>query len=149
MALICNETGDRPIIFFTFFPHGWTLSLLGTVIICNHGTFGALLYSIFTWDIFLYFSLSIVRIMVASGDSFVVTWLSGSCQAHWTTTMLLGTWPRVSSHDSQPHHMTVSLTSFFTFNLVFSLHNALSASPLCWLSYSMCALLYTTLFSTS
>ena len=37
------------------------------------GHLGALLYSIFTWDIFLYFSLSIVRTMVASGDSFVVT----------------------------------------------------------------------------
>ena len=45
--------------------------------------------------------------------------------------------------------MTVSLTHFFTFSLVFSLCDALSASPLCWLSYSMCALLYTALFSTS
>ena len=81
--------------------------------------------------------------------SFVITWRSGSCQAHQITTTLLGTWPRATSHDSQPHHVTVSLTSLFTFNLVFSLHDTLSASPLCWLSYSMCALLYTTLFSTS
>ena len=123
----CNETGNRPIFFLTLFPHGWTLSLLGTVTIFNHGTLGALLYSIFTWDIFLYFSLSTVHIMVASGDSFVVTWQSGSCQAHWTTTMLLGTWPRASSCGSQPHHMTVSLTPYFTFYLT---HNTLLPSPL-------------------
>ena len=41
---------------------------------------------------------------------FVIMWQSGSCQAHWTATMLLCTWPRACSCDCQPHHVTVSFT---------------------------------------
>ena len=45
---------------------------------------------------------------------FVITWWSGSGQAHWTATMLFSTWLRAHSRDCQPHHMTVSLTSILT-----------------------------------
>ena len=49
---------------------------------------------------------------------FVVTWLSGSCQALWTATTLLCTWPRAHSHECQFHHVTVSLTLYLPFTLL-------------------------------
>ena len=49
---------------------------------------------------------------------FVITWQSGSCQAHQTATTLLHTWPGAHSHDCQPHHMTVSLTPYVPFTLL-------------------------------
>ena len=69
----CDETGNRPIFFFTFFLMDGHYLYLGQSLSLIMGRLEALLYSIFTWDIFLYFSLSIVRTMVASGDSFAVT----------------------------------------------------------------------------
>ena len=88
---------------------------------------------------------------------FVVTWLSGSCQAPWTATMLLCTWPRGHSHDCQSHHVTVSLIFYLPFTLLTTYSQLLlcySALPLtsiltpqCSLHFSLVCHLYLLLHS--
>ena len=76
---------------------------------------------------------------------FIITWWSGSCQAHQTATMLLCTWPRAHSRDCQPHHVTVSLTLYLPFTLL-ATHSCLlhyySALPLTFTLTPWCSLTF-------